>query len=239
MVKISMNGGVSKADNPYVPINPEEYLEEIAWFMQHGVNNFHIHFRDADGVDTLEQKYVQPQFQKLKEVFPNAMIGVGSPLLYCRTSEMRLDQVNRWTWKPDYISVNVCEEGSPQFSELLQKHGVPIEYGIFEMEDAEEFVRQGYIDSAFRIMIEVSGEADGPATVKKASAIYEYLHDRYPKGNYLIHGEDIFTWDVIRFADRQGVDWRIGFEDIDRDENGQLLTSNVALYQHAMEILEK
>ena len=212
MVKISMNGGVSKADNPYVPVNPEEYLEEIAWFMQHGVNNFHIHFRGADGVDTLEQKYVRPQFQKLKEVFPNAMIGVGSPLLYGRTSEIRLNQVNRWTWKPDYISVNVCEEGSPQLSELLQKQGIPIEYGIFEMEDAEEFVRQGYID---------------------------YLHDKYPEGNYLIHGEDIFTWDVIRFADSRGVDWRIGFEDIDRDENGQLLTSNVALYQHAMEILEK
>lgn len=103
-------------------------------------------------------------------------------------------------------------------------------------DDAYAFEKQGYAASTFRVLVEVSGEKDGPATVDKAVQIYQYLHDRYPDLEYVIHGEDIYTWDVIHYAKAFDLNWRIGMEDITCDEHGHELTSNVALYQHALEI---
>ena len=171
MIKISMNGGVSKAQNPYVPITVEEYAAEIGQFLQLGIKHFHIHFRDAGGKESLEQEVVLPQFLALKKRFPNCQIGIGSPLQNGMTAAKRQKAIAAWTWRPDYISVNVCEEGSCALSKTLQQLQVPIEYGIFTLADAEEFVARQYSQSAFRVLIEVSGEATDEATVEKAAAI--------------------------------------------------------------------
>ena len=236
MIKIALNGGKSKEENPNLPVTLEEYKQEIDWFQAHGLHDFHIHFRDPAGLDTLEQKYVQPQWEALKSAFPGCRIGIGSPLLFGRTHEKRMEEIDAWTWKPDYISLNIPEEGSDELARLLIKKNVPIEYSCFTIDDAYAFEKQGYADSTFRVLVEVSGEKDGPATVDKAVQIYQYLHDRYPDLEYVIHGEDIYTWDVIHYAKAFGLNWRIGMEDITCDEHGHELTNNVALYQHALEI---
>ncbi len=237
MVKIALNGGMPKEINPDVPTTVDEYSEEIRWFVEQGLRYFHIHFRDAEGMDSLEQAVVQPQWEELKARFPQIQIGVGSPLLFGRTQEQRMEQVGKWEgWKPDYISVNVPEEGTVEFMRLLREKGVPMEVSCFTMEDARVFVENGYIEYADRVLIEVSGEKDGPATIEKARSIYEFLHSRYPKVEYLVHGEDIFTWDVIGFAKKEGLSWRIGMEDVATDEQGNPMHSNRALYEHALEV---
>ena len=147
-----------------------------------------------------------------------------------------MEEISAWTWKPDYISLNIPEEGSDELAQLLIEKKVPIEYSCFTIDDALAFEKQGYADSTFRVLVEVSGEKDGQRTVDKAVQIYQYLHDRYPQLEYVIHGEDIYTWDVIHYAKAFHLNWRIGMEDITCDEHGQELTSNVALYRHALEI---
>ena len=234
MIKISMNGGVSKAQNPYVPITVEEYAAEIGQFLQLGIKHFHIHFRDAGGKESLEQEVVLSQFLALKKRFPNCQIGIGSPLQNGMTAAKRQKAIAAWTWRPDYISVNVCEEGSCALSKTLQQLQVPIEYGIFTLADAEEFVARQYSQSAFRVLIEVSGEATDEATVEKAAAILTFLQKRYPDLEYLLHGEDIHTWAVIQYARQKGYAWRIGFEDIDCFANGEKAHSNIELYKHCI-----
>lgn len=81
MIKIALNGGKPKTENPNLPTSFEEYKKEIDWFQAHGLHDFHIHFRDPEGQDTLLQKYVQPHpqeaLQKLKkQQYPTA-IAVG------------------------------------------------------------------------------------------------------------------------------------------------------------------
>lgn len=233
MIKISMNGGWSKKDRPYAPVCIEEYEKEIEWFMEHGIDHFHIHFRDDEGIDTLDEKFVRPQFEYLKKKFPGCRIGVGSPLLNGRTSEIRYQQISQWTdWKPDYISLNVFEEGLKPTAELLIQKGVPIEYGLFDYEDIEVFEEAGCAETAYRVLIEISGED----ALERVIKTYEYLHDRYPEIHYLVHGEDMRTWDIIRYAKDNNISWRVGFEDIDRDSDENILKSNVELYLHAMEV---
>lgn len=72
----------------------EEYKKEIDWFQAHGLHDFHIHFRDPEGQDTLLQKYVQPQWEALKIACPGCRIGIGSPLLFGRTHEKRMEDIS-------------------------------------------------------------------------------------------------------------------------------------------------
>ena len=76
MIKIALNGGKSKEENPNLPTTFAEYKQEIDWFQAHGLHDFHIHFRDPEGYDTLEQKYVQPQWEALKTACPGCRIGM-------------------------------------------------------------------------------------------------------------------------------------------------------------------
>ena len=94
MIKIALNGGKPKTENPNLPTSFEEYKKEIDWFQAHGLHDFHIHFRDPEGQDTLLQKYVQPQWEALKIACPGCRIGIGSPLLFGRTHEKRMEEIN-------------------------------------------------------------------------------------------------------------------------------------------------
>ena len=237
LVKICMNGGAAKADLPTVPISVEDYEREIPAFMQMGVFDFHIHFRDGGGTDTLAQEAVEPQFRYLKERFPLCRIGIGSPLGPARTPALREKQVGAWTgWRPDYISLNICEERSLELGAILQAKAVPIEWGIFTMADARAFAAHRCAEAAFRVLIEIpSGSGDEQRAA--AEEIYHFLHQRYPGLVYLLHGKGTGTWTVIRYAREHALPYRIGLEDTAVDETGRPLLTNLALYRHALELL--
>lgn len=93
MIKIALNGGSPKENNPHLPVTFTEYKAEIDWFQSHGLHDFHIHFRDPDGSDTLKQGYVQPQWAALKKACPGCRIGIGSPLLFGRTHKKRMEDI--------------------------------------------------------------------------------------------------------------------------------------------------
>lgn len=106
MIKIALNGGKSKEENPNLPTTFAEYKQEIDWFQAHGLHDFHIHFRDPAGLDTLEQKYVQPQWEALKTACPGCRIGIGSPLLFGRTHEKRMAEISA-PWIRPYRSISI------------------------------------------------------------------------------------------------------------------------------------
>ena len=240
MIKIALNGSWLKEEKPYVPITVEEYEKDIRWFMDKGIRHFHIHFRDANGHDSLDVREIRPQFEALKRAFPVCLIGIGSPLGEDRTSSLRLEQVSDWgDFRPDYISVNICEEGRAEFVKLLNEKQVPIEFSIFDTEDARTYVGENYNDIALRALIEVPCAETVEETVRNAGEIYEYLKGSYPETEYVVHGEDSFTWDVISYARQNGISWRIGLEDVDRDKEGRPITSNRELYLRAIEIADE
>ena len=92
MIKIALNGGKSKEENPNLPTTFAEYKQEIDWFQAHGLHDFHIHFRDPAGLDTLEQKYVQPQWEALKTACPSTpwKFSRKNPLLNTAGTKSRL-----------------------------------------------------------------------------------------------------------------------------------------------------
>lgn len=235
MIKIAMNGGRSKAENPSVPVTVEEYAREIAWFMEQGVSAFHIHFRDEEGRESLAQQVVEPQFRQLKERFPACLIGIGSPLQGGITSAIRHTLVLQWTWQPDFISLNLSEEGSLELIPVLREKQVPIEYGIFSMQDARIFMDNRLETSAYRVLIEMVFASSPAQALADAQEIEDFLHGAHPGLELLFHAENLPTWAVIARARDQGKNWRIGLEDTLLLPDGRQAADNKSLYLAALE----
>lgn len=54
VVKVCLNGSRDKAQHPRLPVTVDEYVSNIEVLMRNGVSTFHIHFRDTDGLESLE-----------------------------------------------------------------------------------------------------------------------------------------------------------------------------------------
>ena len=174
-----MNGDRSKFDTPYVPITINEYLEEIEWFISKGINVFHIHFRDLTGNESLEQLIIEPQFMHLKKIFPSCKIGIGTPLQHGMTSEKREQLISQWTWSPDFVSLNLSEEGSIELSKILNSKQIPIEYGIFSMLDALTFEKFDLQKNAYRVLIEIFDMDTAEEAVKAAHELVLFFQKRF------------------------------------------------------------
>ena len=236
MIKIAMNGGRSKADNPAIPVSVEEYAREIAWFMKQGVSMFHIHFRNAEGEESLQQKEIEPQFRQLKERFPACRIGIGSPLQNGMTAEKRHELVAEWTWSPDFISLNLSEKGSLELVPVLREKQIPIEFGIFSMQDAKAFVDNNLEPLAHRALIEMVFASSPAQALADALEIENFLHSAYPGLELLFHAENLPTWAVLARARDQGKNWRIGLEDTLLLPDGRQADGNRELYLAALEV---
>jgi hypothetical protein len=83
-----------------------------------------------------------------------------------------------------------------------------------------------------RILIEaVPGHSPGGYGTWAAERILSALGSQ--SAPVLVHGEDRWTWPVLRWAQREGFDTRIGLEDTLFDEGGLRARSNAALVLEA------
>ncbi|UPQ85944.1 hypothetical protein M0R79_00795 [Ignavigranum ruoffiae] len=103
--EICLNGGLFPTEEVKVPITLEQYVKEIQFFINEGIVNFHIHFRDSDGNESLDEHIISPQFRFLKDKFPMINIGIGSPLQNGINSKLREELISNWSnFKPDFIN---------------------------------------------------------------------------------------------------------------------------------------
>ncbi len=58
MLQAAINGGLSKADHPGVPVTEDELTRDVRECLMAGAREFHIHVMDADGNPTLDSGYV-------------------------------------------------------------------------------------------------------------------------------------------------------------------------------------
>lgn len=232
MIKICMNGGISKVQFPYTPTTLEEYVREISWFMDRGIKEFHIHFCDAAGKESLIQEIIEPQFAQLKQLFPQCHIGIGTPLQNGMTDAKRQKLIRPWTWKPDYISLNLSEPGHKAMSDLFIQKQIPVEYSIFTMEDAHTFEKYNYADVAFRVLIEIYNAVSNEDALGRAREILDFFQKRHPDIEFVVHGTGKYTWTILRYARENEYNYRIGLEDTQVDETGQPILTNQVLFEH-------
>jgi uncharacterized protein (DUF849 family) len=229
VLQAALNGALTRAVHPAVPISVEDLALDAAACVRAGAGAIHLHPRDAAGRERLE--VVDEVVLAVRDAC-GVPVGVSTGAWIEPDLARRLELVRTWR-APDYASVNLSEEGATEVMKALVEAGVGIEAGVWSVEDAERLAASGM--QVTRILIEPTAlaAAEAVAAVGRIHAALDRLGLAAPR---LQHGDGEATWVLLADAVRRGIDTRIGLEDTLNGPGGESTAGNESLVRAAREL---
>jgi uncharacterized protein (DUF849 family) len=183
-----------------------------------------VHPRGADCGETLEASACAATLTALRAACPGVPVGLSTGLWIEGSVEARLAAVSAWEVLPDFVSVNVYEEGAAELCSLLAPRGVGLEAGLATVADVARMPPADWL----RVLVEVE-EREPAAAVAAAASVSSALRDAGVSAPQLHHGEGVATWAVLTAAMKGGWDVRIGLEDTLVLPDGRVTRDNAEL----------
>ena len=208
LLKACLNGSRSREEHPAVPLTPEEIAREGAAAAAAGAGALHVHPRGPDGRETLEASVCGAVVEAVRESCPGVPVGLSTGQWIVGGTEARLEAISRWELQPDFVSVNVYEDGVAELCDLLDARGVRLEAGLATSLDVARMPHVEWL----RVLVEVE-ERKADRAVACAAAVEAALDEAGMTAPQLHHGEGPPTWAVLARAMERGHDVRIGLED--------------------------
>lgn len=236
MLQACLNGGLSKAAHPNVPVCAEALAHDAIAVRMAGADELHIHPRDKDGTESLEASDVGKALLAIRASVPEMPIGIGTGTWIKPGGRKRHRLIEEWAIRPDYCSVNLNEDDAVDVIDLLVRKGVGVEAGLWTAHDAERFVSEADPDSCLRVLIEMTAD-DPAAAVREAGRVMEILAKARCAVPVLLHGERGSVWACVAEAARLGLSTRVGFEDGLSLPDGSVAENNASLVHAARQYL--
>ena len=230
ILQATLNGPLTKADHPAVPISAEDLARDAEACAKAGAVEFHIHPRDVAGAERLDAATVDSCARAVRTA-TRLPVGVTTGAWIEPDLAQRLNHIRDWR-EPDYTSVNLSEPGAIDVIKTLLRLGIGVEAGIWSVADAERLAASDVADQVMRLMIEPAAVPPEDA-IPLVSAIHEVLDRADLPAPRLQHGDGDATWLLLEDAVRRGIDTRIGFEDTLHLPDGSLAPNNAALVRAA------
>jgi uncharacterized protein (DUF849 family) len=234
MLQACLNGARGRDFNHAVPITPQELARDAAACRTAGANEFHIHPRNAKGVESFAAGDIAAALRAVRASVPGAPIGVSTREGIMADPVARQRAFQSWDVLPDYVSVNLSEVDAPEVIALMLKRGIGIEAGLATVADAERYVALPKAAACLRILIEIEEQesADALGAAQNIIAALDRAGSRLPRQ---LHGYDACKWAMHGEALRLGLDQRIGLEDGKLLPDGRIAESNAGLIAAAVE----
>jgi uncharacterized protein (DUF849 family) len=233
LLQAALNGSLTKADHPAVPVSVEELVRDAVACVAAGAGAIHLHPRDAAGRERLDADVVDEVVVAVRAAC-GVPVGVTTGAWIEPDLTRRLAMVRAWR-EPDYTSVNVSEPGSMQVMQALLAVGIGIEAGVWTVADAEHLASSGMGNTVTRILIEPVAVSASDA-MGLVAAIHRTLDRHGLTAPRLQHGDGEATWILLRDAIHRGIDTRIGLEDTLHEPTGERTTGNAALVRTAWQL---
>jgi uncharacterized protein (DUF849 family) len=232
LIQAAMNGGRQRDENPAIPITPDELAVSAREAVAAGAGALHLHVRSRDGRESLAPDDVAAAVVAVRRAVPSTPFGVSTGAWILREPKARYEAVSRWRVLPDFVSVNMKEEGAIELANLLLSLGVGIEAGFTELRGTEAFAESGLAPRCLRILLEpLEQETESlRSTVEAIETALDRAQIKLPR---LLHSVDRAAWDAVDVAIARGYDTRVGFEDILTLPDGSQAPSNAALVAEA------
>jgi uncharacterized protein (DUF849 family) len=195
LLKACLNGRRSREEHPAVPLTASEIARDAAAVVAAGAAALHVHPRAADGRETLSAPDCAAVLEAVRGSCPGVPVGLSTGLWIEGDGSRRLAAIEAWEVLPDYVSVNVYEEGAAELCSLLRARGVGLEAGLASVTDVERMPRFEWL----RVLVEVE-EAEPSDAVRAAASISAALRSAGVAAPQLHHGEGVATWAVITAA---------------------------------------
>lgn len=230
MLQAALNGPLTKADHPAVPLSAAELARDAAACVAAGAHAIHLHPRDGEGRERLDAEVIDAVVTTVRDAC-RVPVGASTGAWIEPDLERRLALIAGWR-RPDYSSVNLSEPGATRVMKVLLRAGVGIEAGVWSVEDAERLGASGLGDRVTRILIEPVA-ADPGGAVALVEEIHRALDDEGLAAPRLQHGDGEATWVLLADAVARGLDTRIGLEDVLHEPSGDQTAGNAALVRAA------
>ncbi len=230
MLKVCLNG--NRPSHERVPVTPVQVAEAALAAVDAGASAIHVHPRGDLGRESLDAQLILVSLAAIRELVPGVPVGVSTHAGICPDPAERLALVRRWPGPddggPDFVSVNWHESGAVELAGTLRARGIGVEAGLFTPTAASEFIATRWAWQVERVLVEtIPGHTPGSSGVWAVERILTAL-GRQP-APVLVHGQERWTWPVLRWAQEHGYDTRIGLEDTLLDEVGLRVRTNAEL----------
>lgn len=228
MLQACLNGGRTRCDHPAVPYSPDDLATDARAVVAAGAEELHVHPRGPGGHESLASADVAAALQAIRESVPGIPVGISSGWWIAPGGRSRQQCIREWSVLPDYISVNLIEDDSPEIISLALARGIGVEAGLWSVRDAQRFVSLQEAPRCLRVLIEINeqDEREGLAVAYNILALLDKGQLHVPR---LLHGSDTTVWRLYLEANRLGLNTRIGLEDGYQLPSGEIATNNAAL----------
>jgi uncharacterized protein (DUF849 family) len=234
LLQAALNGGRTLDEHPNIPITSEQIAAEVKRVIDTGADAIHFHIRARDGKQSLRPEDVSRTLTTVRAANPDVALGISTSLEIVGNGRLRHQLISEWRILPDYVSVNLHEEGSIELIEMLFAKGIGVEAGVCTPMAAENLISSGLGNDCLRILIEATEETV-PEARANVNAIQAVLKESHLKPPYLLHGEGGSAWAIFEDAVAGGYDTRVGFEDMLTLPNGSAVESNAELIKYALD----
>lgn len=219
------------------PVTVAELAAAAAGAVAAGAGAVHVHPRDDVGEQTLDPDLVALTVTAIRAAVPGVPVGVTTVADIAPDPRTRVSLVRRWPAPadggPDAASVNWHEPGAVEVAGTLRARGIAVEAGLLTPRAAAAFVGSRWPWQVGRVLVEaVPGHTPGGFGVWAAERILAALGPQ--PAAVLVHGEEQWAWPVLRWAQEQGYDTRIGLEDTLVDERGRRVDDTAQLVRAAL-----
>jgi len=232
---------VTRAQNPHLPITPEEIAREVARSAAEGASVVHIHARLDDGQPTTDPEVLRRIAELIRERC-DVVIGMSTGAQVGMSHEERLRVLDA---APEIASLNCGSlnfgneifDNDPALIEALAKRmqadGIRPEletYDLGMLATAGRLAEAGLLSGPplYNFVMGVPGGI--PASPENLLAM---LHNRGRPGPWTVTGIGRHQLPLTTLACAIGGHMRVGFEDNIYYRRGQLATSNAELVARA------
>ncbi|MCU1569715.1 MAG: hypothetical protein JWR33_456 [Naasia sp.] len=229
-LKAAINGGRTFADSPAVPVSAEQIGEDSSRAIAAGADVVHAHARTADGGQTIAPDDIARMVRAIRAADPSVVVGTTTGLWTCAGHQERMRHLAAWPVDalPDFASVAFSEEGAAEAAELVLARGMVLESAVWSMADLPALLSSPTLARNVRILIEPE-TPDPDRAVAECREIAAALRAAGVTASLLYHGYDQTAWPVVDAAIEDGVETRIGFEDVTVMPDGSPAPGNAAM----------
>lgn len=222
LIKVAVNGGRIEA-----PATADEIAEDVAACAAAGASVFHVHPRDAGGIESLLPVDADRVVGAIRAKTPQVSLGLTTAAWILADVQKRLEAIAGWRDLPDFASVNFDEDGAELVARLLVQRGIGVEAGVLDEASTRRFLDADI--PVVRVLIELQEQRLDDA-LRTTNTIVATLGDH--AAPRLLHGHGATVWSLFDEAVRRGYDSRIGLEDVAMLQDGRPAT-NVELFTFA------
>ncbi len=239
---------VTRQDTPYIPLTPEEIVQQTYEAYQAGASIVHLHVRDNEGKPTQDAQIFKKVVKMIRERCPDMIIQVSTGGAVWMSAQERLQSLES---DPDMATLttgtvnfgnDVFMNSMPMIEEFAMKmreKQIMPEFECFDMghiNNAMQLVKKGIVQGHLHFDFVMGVPGGIAANARNLVAMVDSLPDG---ATWSVAGIGRYEFPMAAMAIAMGGNVRVGLEDNIYISKGVLAKSNAELVEKVVRIAKE